>query len=296
MISMLTQPMARELGDEAALQMLADAGFAGLDYSMNTYPLDSPLYSLPREALAQRYAALRQTMDGLSLHACQLHTHFPTYVGDGLDERRFEAVVAGIWAAQALGSPYAVVHPMMLNKPADSDVRMYTWDMNRQFYTRLIPTLRECGVQLGVENMFIYTRERYQQTPLSTAQDMITYIDRMNDIAGEELFVACLDTGHAHLLGLDVADMAKQLGKRLKLLHIHDNACAGDVHTAPYLGGIDWNAFLNALHDIGYGGHLSFETHGFVRTFPLELMPESLRMLAGIGKMFERQLARAKNG
>lgn len=291
MISFLTYPIAKALGDEAALSMLAENGFPGIDYSMHTYPLDSPLYDLSRETLAKRFSSIRQRMDELGLTACQLHTHYPTYDAEDTErnERRYRAVVSGIWAAQALGSPYAVVHPMLLLKPVDPAVRQITWDMNRRFYTRLIPVLKECGVKLGVENMFLFLEGRYQPVPVSTAEDMIAYIDRMNDIAEEELFVACLDTGHAHLLGLDIAEMAVQLGNRLKLLHLHDNLRTGDMHTAPYLGSLSWDSILAALDRIGYRGHLSFEAHGFVGAFPPELMPSAVRLLAEVGRYFEKR-------
>ena len=292
MISLLTYPIAKALGDEAALTMLAENGFKGVDYSMHTYPLDSALYALPQGEQARYFQALRERMEGLGLTACQLHTHYPTYVENEpeLNERRFQAVAAGIRAAGILGSPYAVVHPMMLDRPLTSEVRKTTWELNRQFYSSLIPLLREHGVKLGIENMFLCRDGVFQPVPISTAADMADYIDRMNEIAGEELFVACLDTGHAHLLGLDVAQMTAQLGNRLKLLHLHDNLRDGDEHTAPYLGSLPWEAFLEALRSAGYQGHLSFEAHGFIRPFPTEMMPGAIRLLAEIGRRFEKSL------
>lgn len=292
MISLLTYPVARVLGDEAALTLLAENGFSGIDYSMHTYPLDSALYALPEQEQARYFQALRERMEGLGLAACQLHTHYPTYVENQpeLNERRFQAVEAGIRAAGILGSPYAVVHPMMLDRPLTPEVRQTTWEMNRRFYSRLIPMLRECGVRLGIENMFLCLGGVYQPAPVSTAEDMACYVDRMNEIAGEELFVACLDTGHAHLLGLDVAQMTARLGNRLRLLHLHDNLRDCDRHTAPYLGSLPWAGFLEALRASGYRGHLSFEAHGFVGSFPPELMPAAVRLLAQTGRQFENSL------
>ena len=78
MISLLTYPVARVLGDEAALTLLAENGFSGIDYSMHTYPLDSALYALPEQEQARYFQALRERMEGLGLAACQLHTHYPT--------------------------------------------------------------------------------------------------------------------------------------------------------------------------------------------------------------------------
>ncbi|MCI6378627.1 MAG: sugar phosphate isomerase/epimerase [Clostridiales bacterium] len=292
MISLLTYPLSKALGDEAALRMLAENGFPGIDYSMHAYSLDSPIYRLPEKKLIRYFENVRALMRELGLTACQLHTHYPTYVENEPDEneRRFRAVVSGIRAAQILGSPYAVAHPIMLDKPLDSELRRATWELNRQFYTRLIPVLRECGVKLAIENMFLCRGGLFQPVPISTAADLSDYIDRMNDIAGEALFVACLDTGHAHLLGMDIAQMPAQLGGRLRLLHLHDNLRSCDQHTAPYLGSLPWAAFLDALRSSGYQGHVSFEAHGFLRAFPPELLPGAVRLLAETGRYFEKRL------
>lgn len=296
MLSLLTYPIAKVLGDEAALRMLAENGFSGIDYSMHTHPLDAPLYALPAKEQARYFHSLRDEMNRLGMTACQLHTHYPTYMENEPEqnERRFQAVVAGIRAAQILGSPYAVIHPMMLDAPLSPELRETTWALNRDFYTRLIPVLQETGVKAAIENMFLYRDGRYQPVPISTGDDLLCYIDRLNDIAGQELFTACLDTGHAHLLGLDVAAMASQLGGRLRLLHLHDNLRNADQHTMPYLGSLPWASFLESLCRMGYQGHLSFEAHGFIRLFPPELMPGAIRLLAETGHFFERRLESPK--
>lgn len=291
MISLLTRPLAKAYGEEKAFQILAAAGFEGVDYSMHLHPLASPLYDLSRAQVTERFNALKGVMSTQGLTVCQLHTLYPTYTGKTEEDvRRFRATLTGIWAAQVLGSPYAVVHPILPDVPLNARGREVGWELNRRFYSRLIPSLRECGVQLGIENMFSFVAGGYQPNILSTGEDMTIYIDRLNDIAGEELFVACLDTGHAHLLGLNLSQMVIQLGKRLHLLHLHDNRGTGDDHTAPYVGTLDWKALLTALRGMGYSGNISLECHGFIENFPVALMPEAVTLLACIAKCFEGQI------
>lgn len=295
MIGHLTYPMARVTGEDAILRMISQAGFNCVDYSMHNYMLEDPIYCLSRTAIIARFGALRKTMEALGLSTCQLHAHYPTLVGQAHeDERIFRAVLTGIWAAEALKCPYVVIHPMHLEQPMSPALRQKTWELNCQFFKKLSPVLRECRVQLGIENMFAYRAGKYQPTPISTGKDMAYYIDCMNDVVQEELFVACLDTGHAHLLGLKLPEMVEQLGKRLKLLHIHDNSGECDAHTAPYLGGIQWDDFVKALAKSSYDGVLSFETHGFVSCFPPKYMPAALDMIAQIGRRFENMLQVSK--
>ena len=80
------------------------------------------------------------------------------------------------------------------------------------------------------------------------------------DTLGNDLFVACLDAGHALLTYDSPARMAKVLGSRLKVLHVHDVDGIDDLHTVPYLGNNDWPEFCQALKEIGYKGTFNFET------------------------------------
>jgi len=97
-------------------------------------------------------------------------------------------------------------------------------------------------------------------TVASTAECMAYMVDSLNNMCGEKLFVACLDTGHALLTGGgDPCDMVDTLGARLKLLHVHDNDGKRDRHQVPFTGIIDWDRFAKALVKNAYNGILSLE-------------------------------------
>ena len=120
------------------------------------------------------------------------------------------------------------------------------------------------------------------RVPTGRPEQHCEYIDMMNS----DHFVACLDTGHANITGIAPAAFARALGSRLKTLHIHDNLglnphCEGwsDMHTAPYLGNIDWTDFIHALSEIGYDGTLSYETDTFLARQTKDSMPCALRYL-----------------
>lgn len=72
----------------------------------------------------------------------------------------------------------------------------------------------------------------------------------------------CLDSGHAHLQGLDVAREVRAAGALLKDTHFHDNIGPSgnlDQHIPPGLGTINWQEVCRALDEIGYPGPVVFE-------------------------------------
>lgn len=59
-------------------------------------------------------------------------------------------------------------------------------------------------------------------TVFRTAEEIVSYLEELNS----DVFVACLDTGHANINGISAAHMVKVLNQHLKVLHVHDNYAA----------------------------------------------------------------------
>ncbi len=270
----------RALGETEGLALLKRAGFGGVDYGMHAFPLSDARYTEAEPDFRARYSRLNSFMHDIGLAVCQFHTIYPTYVGRAdEDDFRFTCVRRGIIAAGQLHSRFAVVHPRIPAVPLSPAARAAAWALNRPFYGALAALARDCGVQIAVENMYQGDDGAYVPSVVSTAEDMREYIDRLNEDAGEERFVACLDTGHAHLLRMDVARFACDLGSRLRLMHAHDNNREGDRHDAPWQGSIDWTAYAHALAAISYGGWISLETDGYIRHQPPDNVEAAARVL-----------------
>ena len=116
----------------------------------------------------------------------------------------------------------------------------------------------------------------------------------LNQAAGKECFGLCLDTGHMNIMRHEPRRYISVVGKRIKALHIHDNAGNVDQHKAPYTGTIDWNAFCSAFKSIGYEGDLSFETFSQTKAsrLPAPLVPAFLRTIAEVGSYFRSELSK----
>jgi sugar phosphate isomerase/epimerase len=75
----------------------------------------------------------------------------------------------------------------------------------------------------------------------------------------------CVDSGHCHLNGLDVATVIRACGELLVETHFHDNHGQRDEHNPLGDGTIDWPAVIRALRAVGYGGSITFEQRDHAR-------------------------------
>ena len=121
---------------------------------------------------------------------------------------------------------------------------------------KLMPALQRHNVKLALENVY---GTAYSDTHTSRAEDILPIIEA----AGSEFVGACIDTGHANIFGLDIAQMARVYGKKLFALHVNGNA-GKDEHVIPYtMSGwcekMDYYAFSAALKEIGFTGYYNLE-------------------------------------
>lgn len=157
---------------------------------------------------------------------------------------------------------------------------------------------KKCGIVICLENMFIDQKAHLTEGACSDFVEAAAWIDELNEIAGEEIFGFCFDVGHANILGKNLYQSVLALGGRLKILHIHDNDGVSDLHTMPYTfarswnsAATDWEGFLRGLREIKYEGVINFETFRCMESFPEELHPFVLRLLAEMGRYFSAQIS-----
>ncbi len=246
---------------EKALILLKEIGYDAIDYG-------SPcaLYRWGKETIFDKstaefeayfahHAACAKAAD---LMIGQVHAPFPTWP-ESNDEAEFrgmmEAIKKSIRATAIMEAPYLVIHCAMRKGWAPDDDPAATRALNYKVFEELIPVAEREGVYLALENM------PCRGIPTCTPEEMCDYIDMM----ASDRLVACLDTGHANITGVDCGDFARALGHRLKVLHIHDNDGRSDQHITPYMGTVNWKSFMQGLRDIGYQGTLSLESDSFPR-------------------------------
>lgn len=279
-------------GERGALAQAAEAGFDTVDLSL--HPLTDEAQTFIQTASHQQvfdhYAALREYARGLGLTFSQIHAPLrPAYYADQTEynEAYYQSQERSIVACAALGTEYAVFH--MLQPPLERYSEKYQREgeaLNIEFFGRMMPLLEKYNVKVCIENLFGITTlptDDYDYSLNSRTQDVLHIIDSYNALFGPDRFVACVDTGHAFLMGQDPAGMIRTLGSRVRALHVADNNGRQDQHNAPGQGKIDWNDVMSALKEIDYRGSFSFEADGFALAFGQEGSADALRFLYKLG-------------
>ncbi len=280
-------------GEEKGIQLLADAGFENLDYSMFIYENNEAPFTLPDDEFTAFFQKIAALIHSKGMTVDQTHPPFPTYIGDSEDdEQRLVIQKKAIKATALLGARYAIVHPAMVAMRRYDAYKSEMKEINMKRYMDLAPTLEEYGVVCCIENMF--ARDSHTKiicpTTCTTAEEMADYIDTLNNLCGAPLFAACLDTGHASIIHYDgyetvnPVSMIRILGDRLKALHVQDTDGIGDDHMPPGLGKNDWDSICKALKDVGYDGIFTLEADRLCIRCGSDCALESERLLYATAK------------
>lgn len=262
-----TLPFADNLKtDVEIITYMADVGFQCVDLNLNRYGVKGnidPFWSQSMAEIWHYSRTLSAVAKKCGLVFPQMHAPNPTFFSSSRKMQEvFEIAEKCICIASMTGISYIVIHPVVPPMAKSKDEIDDAVKRSVDYFCGFSNLLRSAGVKLAVENVYNWdsTVGKALPTVASTAECMCRIIDFLNEQCGDNLFVACLDTGHAMLSGGgDLPSMIHLLGNRLRLLHIHDNDGIRDLHLPPYTGIIDWDAVSNALNEIGYEGNLTLE-------------------------------------
>lgn len=297
-VGVQTKGILPEMGLEEGVALIANAEFESVDFNLDTFLKNSDVYAgkinkffdADLESLLAYFVEYKKAFEAHGIRPSQMHAPYPILVstrGDVTDYMQETVIPKSIAIAGMMEIPWVVMHPFKLQYTYGIDVERA---MNLKYFISLIPLLKEHHVGVCVENLYEGVGGRITEGTCADPQDAIYYVDTLNQLAGEELFGCCLDTGHMELTHREPADYIRQVGKRLKILHMHENDAIGDLHQMPYTFGskpedsVDWDDFRKALDEIGFDGTLSFETFPCVNSFPRGAREEVLRTIKAIGQ------------
>ncbi|MBR4930514.1 MAG: sugar phosphate isomerase/epimerase [Bacteroidaceae bacterium] len=269
-ISTCTQRLMQNFGLEACFKMIAEAGFDALDYFMHVIPWDDDHYQKSDDKdFEAYYRHVADVARSNGLEICQTHVSMaPMEFEDEMWDGYLRCCIRSVYATAYMESPYIVMHPIIrpeFDNGANAEEAMR---LNLDFFGAIAPALKETSVVLCVENIFRGADLPIKISNFSThAEHLIGLVDTLNETYGP-YYAVCLDTGHAHVAdGRGCIEMLKALGKRVRVLHVHDNDGKRDWHWLPGRGIIDWQAFCLALRDSGYDGVFNFEPSYYLRDF-----------------------------
>ncbi len=266
-----------ELGPEGAVKTLKDAGFDCYAFSLNTIKKDEEsIWNKPD--YLERAQKLKAYADSIGITCNQTHAPYLAKAdSDEIAEKLIERTHHSIEISAALGAEAVVVHPCHAKYPHREN-RAKLKQLNYDLYMRYAETAAKAGIKIALENM--WQRNSFSKNIVdsccSSAEEFCEYLDMLPS----DIFTANLDIGHCFLTGSDPVDMIHALGSRLTHIHAHDNDYKDDLHTAFFMGKIDYEPIFAALKSVGYKGDFTLETLQFVHKLPMPLRRAGLTFLA----------------
>lgn len=269
--------LRERFGEKKAFEVLKNAGFDSTDYSYDIWPADDPLFDDEYLSYARE---MRRMLDDLGLSCHQCHAPFDYDAHEPMDETsaNYRAVVRAIRSAAILGADHLAVHSLYIPWVSKEE----EWEINRKYFKSFDHILKSEGIRFALENLPIQCTE----TPEQIGQ-MIEELDSPS-------YAALLDTGHGMISGITPEDFIRRLTPgSLCGVHVQDMFERRDSHLVPYMGEIDWDAFVKALKAVDYQGEMSLEIIHFLEKIPTELLPAALSYAAGTGRYLIRKFEEA---
>lgn len=225
--------------------------------------MDGPLW----DSFQQREDAIAAEILGTGV-TCSLHG--PCWDVNLTSENReirdasFRTTLDTVRLARRVGAAHVVVHPGFCQSSAFSHAAARRRAV--EAVSRLAEEAAKLGVSILVENV------GYRGTELFDEEAFARLLDGFGSEAGY-----LLDTGHAAINGWDMPALIRELGEKLRCVHLHDNDGRTDEHLPIGDGRIEWAPIIEALGEGKSGRALVLE---YRPGTPPERMKEAREVLA----------------
>lgn len=288
-----------------SMKFIKECGFEAVDYNINslfrmTFDEEklTSIFDKSIEELYEYYKPMKTALLENDIEVGQAHGILVIYRKGEPEKTEYliNATEKMIAVCAYIGCPAIVIHPWIgAAYGADKEEEI---SVNMWLYRRLMPAAKKYGVKICLENLWEKQNGVFVEAPCIHAKEACEYIDTLNAEAGEEVFCFCLDIGHTQFYEDDICNFISSLGKRLTVLHLHENDGIVDSHLAPYTQlsscaidkTIDWDQIINSLAEIQYEGTLSFETCNAIVGVSTEMKEIILRYISSVGRYFKKQL------
>ena len=191
----------------------------------------------------QSWLKLGKTMNEYELKAHSLHV--PTggkFDISALNEdaRKFtvtEIIKSINMFSELNGAEVVIVHPSI--EIENIEAKRLRLEKSKESLKEIVVYCESRGMKVAVENL-----------PPGTIGDRVEkLLELVNSFRSYDVGI-CLDTGHAHINGIDSAQALKEIGNKLFALHVADNFGKEDEHLLPFEGSIDWASFMSELRKL----------------------------------------------
>lgn len=265
---------------EYIFKLLKQSGFTAYDFTMSWEGEGSKV--ICSEDYMDQARKIRAIADTIGIKCNQSHAPLTRErLGEyEYGERGEELLKRAIEISGVLGAKVCVIHQQ----------KLFSAEENAEFLKKFENIARKWGVKIGLENLWNWNKEADCAKPVACSghDDFRHHLD----LLPKDVFVGCVDIGHAEMKGLDTSavQIIDSLGDRLGAMHLHDNDHHYDWHWMPFTMKIDYESILQALKRNSYKGDITFETDKYIGNFPIELVPSVLKQLVEVAKYFIEKL------
>ena len=290
-ITMSLNLCVNRFAEEQMIPRLAAAGFDSLDFDFCDHI--ERIDWRDARAVDQLLRPWQRAADTARIKWTQAHgPMFYMFGQSEKDEKARSLCVPAIRACGQLGVPWMVLHPDVFPGPFDKAHFQAIREKNMAFFRSLLPECEKAKVGIAIENIFDRAGRHGERSCSRFFADVPAELCDLIDELDHPLIGACLDTGHARLMGLDAPLFVYALGPRLKALHIQENDGNNDDHMLPFVNGnhgVNWKGFGEALTKVGYQGSFTYEVHNAFNAVPDAFYDTALRYAVDIAKFIVGQ-------
>lgn len=239
-------------GFEEGMKKHKEHGYDTVDFQAFV-STDKGLLVLPEHEMEREAKERAKLLTAYGAEISQTHGPWRYPVDDSPAElpKRLEFFKKAVRGTAYVGAPNLVIHCVMPFGADTDEGREEMLSLNEEFIGAVCDEAREYGVTVCLENL------PFPNLPLAHVKSVTDFVRCMR----HDSLKVCLDTGHSIITGEEIGDAVRYIGNDLRALHVHDNMGDKDAHLLPGEGILNFEAFAKALHEVGFNGAFSYETH-----------------------------------
>lgn len=265
--------LKRGFSFEEIVEILSIAEFGAADFPFHA----EGFY----KADAREFKEIKDIFEQYGLSFNQTHAPYKTKVSKESEiDELIEKIIECIYFTHILGAGTIVVHPLHHIPYSENIEKLF--EMNMQFFQKLLPVAQEMKIKIALENL--WQRDEFGKIIPSVCSSVKEY-SRYLSFLNSENIGACIDVGHAVLCNVDPVALIKELKDKLCAIHVHENDGINDLHYLPFAcGTVDWDAIMSSLKRIEYKGDITFESVGYLDKHEDIMLPAATMVMSGFGE------------
>lgn len=252
-------------GDKEALKIAKEIGCDAVDFTLEDQEPDKEgcIYAKGEDFVRKYYTEIGEYARELGLIISQTHGRCTSYTRDEEHNKKtLEKTRLDLVATAAMGAPVLVVHNLATGWLGPETAAEEFHKRSLAMWRDMLPFAKKYGVKIATETFgdspaygccdFFGQNEEFKKNYFAT---------RATEYG--DSFTVCIDTGHSNKamrFGEPTpAEVIRQIGGEISILHLNDNDTLTDQHKMPLSGTIDWKDVLDALDEVGYDGVYNME-------------------------------------